>query len=89
MKNNVKQIFSLTPSSRAERSVSEDEAGEGNKNSIHPVWDERCCVRGATQVKPGLWYGNQPHSFRARTFSLCSSSITGAIRLGYFSLTIR
>jgi len=21
-----------------------------NKNSVHPIWDERCCIRGATQV---------------------------------------
>jgi hypothetical protein len=21
------------------------------KNSVHPKWDERCCIRGATQFK--------------------------------------
>ena len=36
------------------------------------------------------WYNrSQPHSFQAQPIGLCSSSITGAIRLGYSSLIIR
>jgi len=53
------------------------------KNSVHPIWDERCLrsIRGATQLrlrKPASLFSS------TTTSGVCSSSITGAIRLSYF-----
>jgi hypothetical protein len=40
--------FSFTHSSPME--------GRRQKNSVHPKWDERCCIRGATQLRPTCGY---------------------------------
>jgi hypothetical protein len=83
--------FSPSPFGRGRRRTEPVEVLREIKTAFIPYGTNaaRCRVRGATQLRlvltrnPVVMQRGQPHSFQAQPFGLCSSSITGAARLGY------